>query len=234
MKLSFVIPTHNCATWLPHAVSSCLKQTYKDIEVVVMDDGSTDRTQEYLTWLAKSEPRAKVLKTEVNVGRSSARNMGNQKAQGDIICVLDADDLATPNRAEITVNKFKSGKIDYLYGAATVIDCVGVPMYEIRPDVFNKDKALNPPFENKIVHSTAAYTRDFAHKYPYLGGDMAKLGIDDWSQQIRARIDGARFDFVPQRLCAYRILQSSISKTRDKEAVAKAKKEYLASLLAVA
>lgn len=228
MKLSFVIPTYQSVTWLPHAVTSCLEQTHKDIEVVVVDDCSTDRTREYLSWL-KKDSRVNVITNPINMGRSFSRNMGNKAAQGDIILVLDADDISTPNRAEVIARKFANSKPDYVYGAATVIDAVGRPLQIAQPDVFDKEKALKT-LENRIVHSTAAYTRDFAAKFPYRGDEIAKLGVDDWAQQIEAKLSGAVFDFVPQKLCCYRILDSQITKKRDPEAVKKTKQAFLESL----
>ncbi len=229
MKISFVIPSHNCVTFLPHAVTSALEQSHNDIEVIVIDDASTDRTREYLAWLQKDK-RVKVLVNAQNLGRSKSRNKGNLAAQGEIICVLDADDLATPNRAEIMARKFKDAAPDYVYGSATVIDLLGHPINTIGADVFDKDQALKTLL-NRIVHSSAAYTKEFAQLYPYRDGDIAKLGIDDWAQQIEARLAGARFDYVPQRLCAYRILQSAISKTRDEKAVIAAKEAFLKTIL---
>lgn len=233
MKISFVIPSHNCVTFLPHAVSSCLQQSHKDIEVIIVDDGSTDRTQEYLDFIAKDE-RVRVFKNVVNMGRSYSRNFGNSQAIGDIICVLDADDIATPNRAELTAKKFKSGQIDYVYGHATVIDVLGRPISLLTADVVDKDRCLdeekNPHLQNRIVHSTVAYTKAFADRYKYRDGDIAKLGIDDWAQQIEGMIGGARFDFIPHRLACYRQLDSQITKTRDEAAVLSAKKEFLKTL----
>ena len=84
---------------------------------------------------------------------------------------------------------------------------------------------------NNIVHSTVAYTRAFSEKYPYAGGDVARLGIDDWEMQIRSAIDGAKFDFLPQILSAYRVLESGISQTRNEDDVKKAKREILDKLL---
>lgn len=228
MKLSFVIPTYNCQTWLPHAVASCLQQTHKDFEVVVVDDGSTDRTRDYLDWLKKNE-KIKIITNPVNFGRSASRNIGNQAAQGDLILVLDADDISTPNRAELMVKKFNNADVDYIYGSATVIDCIGRPQYILGADVFDKEKALER-LDNRIVHSTVAYKREFADKFPYQSADMARLGIDDWSQQIKARIECAKFDFVPQKLACYRILRSQITQNRDVESVKKAKKAFLEGL----
>jgi glycosyltransferase involved in cell wall biosynthesis len=207
-------------------VTSCLKQTRNDIEVVVVDDCSTDKTTDYLDWL-KENPKVKIIRNEKNLGRSASRNIGNDNASGDVICVLDADDLSTPNRAEITAKKFKDRKLDYLYGGATVIDVIGRPLSVLPADVFDKDKAVSGRMENRIVHSTVAYTRDFAREFPYCEGDYSALGIDDWKQQWDGVLGGARFDFATQRLACYRITNSQISKVRDAEKVAEAKRKFL-------
>lgn len=233
MKLSFVIPTHNAATWLPHATSSVLQQTYKDIEIVIVDDGSTDRTVEYLDFIKRDE-RVKVIRTGKNIGRSAARNLGNSEASGEIICVLDADDIATPNRAELTVKKFKTGKVDFVYGSATVIDALGRPLHILGADTIDMsrvmDESKNPHLQNRIVHSTVAYTKKLAEQIKYRDGEISKLGIDDWASQIEAMTQGYQFDFIPHRLACYRQLSSQITRTRDEEAVMKAKREFLASL----
>lgn len=230
MKLSFVIPTYNCVTWLPHAVESCLQQTYKDIEIVVVNDCSTDRTNQYLDWL-KSNEKVKIIHNEINLGRSKSRNLGNKEAQGEIICVLDSDDISTPNRAEITVKKFKSTTADFIYGAATIINVIGNPLNVTVPDTFDKDKVLaNPNLHIGIVHSTVAYTKEFATKFPYQLDEIAEFGIDDWAQQMEGKTKGQRFDFVTQRLCCYRIHDGQITKKRDEVKVMEAKKRFLNKL----
>lgn len=229
MKASFIIPSHNCQTWLPHAVQSCLEQTYKDHEVIIVDDASTDRTKEYLEWIAKNE-KVKVLINEKNMGRSSSRNFGIKHAQGDILFVLDADDISTPNRAELTIKKFKSSDVDYVYGASTVIDILAREVMVIKPDMFKKDKALEEPFVNGIVHSSSAYNRNYINKISYRGGEISKLGLDDWAFQLEGLFSGMKFDWVPQRLCCYRQLESQISRTRNPEDVKQAKKKFLETL----
>lgn len=231
MKVSFVIPSYNCVVWLPHAVTSCLEQTHKDIEVIIVNDGSTDRTHEYLTWLHKNESRAKILNPGKNAGRSLARRLGNDYAQGEIICVLDADDIATPNRAELTVRRFKNGKpVDYVYGPATEINALGMPIRVLGADSFDREKALKPPYHNKIVHSTAAYTKAFAMRFPYRS-EFDALGLDDWAQQIEANLAGAKFDFLTQKLACYRYLESAVTKIRDEKQVIAAKEKFISGLL---
>lgn len=228
MKISFVIPTRNCVTFLPHAVTTALNQSHSNIEVIVVDDDSTDKTGEYLDWLSKTESRVKVVKPGINIGRSAARNLGNQTAQGEILLVLDADDLATPNRAELTIRKFNKCNADYIYGAATIIDALGNPHAVIGSDVFNLDSLKNEA--NGIVHSTAAYRKAYADRFPYRTGEISDLGLDDYANQREGLIGGAVFDFVPHRLACYRNLSGQISRIRDKEAVKAAKAKFMESL----
>lgn len=228
MKVSFVLPSYNSAAWLAQAVGSCLEQTHKDIEVVVVDDHSTDSTEDYMRWQEKQDQRVKYIRNEKNLGRSASRNVGNLAATGDIIAVLDADDLALPNRAKITVENFKKG-VQYLYGSAVRMDACGRPMGEIRADVFNRDKAIEL-LSCHIVHSTVAYTPEFAKKYPYLEGEPARLGVDDFTQQVRAAFDGVKLEFVPNVLSAYRVLNQGITAQRDNNEVIKFKKEFVESL----
>ena len=228
MRVSFVLPSFNSATWLAQAVQSCLEQTHKDIEVVVVDDGSTDSTKDYLAWQKNADTRVFVLTNKGNRGRSYSRNLGNEAATGGAICVLDADDLALQNRAKIVSEKFEKGA-QFLYGSAVQIDPCGRTAGEIRADVFNKDKAMESGV-NRIVHSTVAYTPEFAKRFPYRDGEAAKLGLDDWAQQIEAACAGVKLDFVPNILSAYRILSGSVSHTRKDDEVKAFKVAFLEAM----
>lgn len=228
VKCSFVIPSYNSAAWLAQAVESCLNQSVKDIEVVVVEDGSTDSTKDYLLWQEKQDKRVVPVFNPKNLGRSASRNLGNKVAQGEVICVLDADDLALPNRAKITLDAFGKG-CEFFYGSAVTMDACGRALGELRADVFDKEKALERKV-NGIVHSSVAYSRRFAQRFPYREGEADRLGVDDWGQQIEAAVSGIKFDFTPQIICAYRILESGISSQRDPKEVAKFKDTFLDSL----
>lgn len=216
MKISFVIPSKDSACWLAHAVQSCLQQTHKDIEVIVVNDGSKDSTADYLSWQATKDARVRVLTNDVPQGRSAARNAGNDLASGEVICVLDADDVATPQRAALMAEKFKAGA-EFVYGSAWVIDAVGRKLGDLQADVWDPKKALETK-KNRIVHSTVAYSKEFS-KNKYQVGRISDLGLDDWELELRAHFLGVKLDFVPQVLCAYRQLSSAITATRDEKEV---------------
>ncbi len=94
-KVSIIIPTYNCAKYITGAVESILAQTYKDYEVIIVDDGSTtDNTKEVLTPYTK-KGLVKYIYQE-NSGVSAARNKGIKEAKGEYIAFLDADDIWEP------------------------------------------------------------------------------------------------------------------------------------------
>lgn len=95
-KISVVIPTYNRAYCLGETIDSVLAQTYRDYELIVVDDGSTDDTES----LVKAMPGIKYLRIAENSGVSMARNLGIGNARGNYICFLDSDDLWIKKKLE--------------------------------------------------------------------------------------------------------------------------------------
>ena len=124
-RVSVVIPTYNSLQYLPFAVESALNQTFVDIEIIIINDGSTDRTEEW--GLQQSDPRLKLI-TQENLGKSAARNAGIEAARGDYIAFLDADDLWEPTKLEMQVNCLdKSPHIGLVYTWTVLADRDGRP-----------------------------------------------------------------------------------------------------------
>lgn len=98
--VSIVMPVYNSEEYLEEAVESCLTQTYQNIEIIAVNDGSTDSSQEILERLAMADHRIKILK-QANEGSASARNVGIKSSKGDLIALLDSDDIMFPERIEI-------------------------------------------------------------------------------------------------------------------------------------
>lgn len=94
MQVSVIIPTYNRAKTLPRAIDSAINQTFDDIEILVIDDGSTDDTTKLVT---ESYPSIKYYKTE-NRGVSAARNTGIKTARGKYVALLDSDDEWDKNK----------------------------------------------------------------------------------------------------------------------------------------
>lgn len=99
-QISVIIPAFNRRGTIVRAVRSALAQSLPPLEVIVIDDGSSDDTAGIVRSLAESEPRIRLLRRERNSGGAAARNHGIEVAQGDILAFLDSDDEWTPNHLE--------------------------------------------------------------------------------------------------------------------------------------
>lgn len=100
--VSIVVPVYNRAGPLREAVASALAQTYRPIEILIVDDGSTDDTPEVAARLAAEHPDARVIRRE-NGGPGAARETGRQAARGEFLQYLDSDDLFLPRKLELQV-----------------------------------------------------------------------------------------------------------------------------------
>ena len=89
--VSIIIPVYNVGIYLEKCISSCLEQTYKRCEIILVDDGSNDGSEKICDDYAKKDARIKVIHQK-NQGVSSARNAGMNCAEGDYIAFVDADD----------------------------------------------------------------------------------------------------------------------------------------------
>ena len=98
--VSVIMPTHNHGTFLADAIDSVRKQTLEDFELIVIDDGSTDRTPEILATI--TDERVRCFRT-ANRGKSAARNFGLENARGKYLAFLDSDDLYHPEKLQSQV-----------------------------------------------------------------------------------------------------------------------------------
>lgn len=107
-KVSVIVPFYNCALYLRDCVNSILAQSFRDIEVILVDDGSTDGSAEIADGYAVSDGRVRVIH-QPNGGQSSARNAGLEAASGDYIYISDSDDAVHPRMLETVLDRYGEG-----------------------------------------------------------------------------------------------------------------------------
>ena len=112
-KISVIIPTYNRKEKLPACVDSVLAQTYQNIEVLVVDDASTDGTEELFREI--SDPRVKYLRYEENHGACYARNYGAERSDGELIAFQDSDDTWHPDKLEKQVRFLEETQVDMCF-----------------------------------------------------------------------------------------------------------------------
>lgn len=108
--ISVIIPTYNRVNLLGNAIKSALKQSYPNLEVIVVDDGSTDETEQLL----QNFPEVKYVK-KTNGGQASARNMGLKYAKGKYIASLDSDDVWHETFLDKMVSKIEEAELDFVF-----------------------------------------------------------------------------------------------------------------------
>jgi glycosyltransferase involved in cell wall biosynthesis len=120
--VSVVIPTYNKAQTIEATVKSVLRQTYPSVEIILVDNGSTDSTREIISGLAKSVVGLRVINPAENLGPSNARNIGIRDSSGRYIFLLDGDDLFHPNKIELQV-AFMQANPDYALSVTSYLTC---------------------------------------------------------------------------------------------------------------
>lgn len=121
--ISVIIPTYNREKLISRALESVVNQTYKDIEIIVIDDNSNDNTEEVVREYIKRYNFIKYIKHNINKGGSSARNTGIKAAKGDFIAFLDSDDEWDLNKLEKVHDIFSKDKsIKLVYSDIYLID----------------------------------------------------------------------------------------------------------------
>ncbi|NUJ79153.1 glycosyltransferase family 2 protein [Methylocystis sp. FS] len=106
-RFSIVIPCYNCSSTIVETLKSASAQTIRDIEIIVIDDGSTDESAEIVARYAQSEPRLRLVR-QANAGVSASRNRGMTEARGSLIAFLDSDDLWDPRYLETHSQRFEA------------------------------------------------------------------------------------------------------------------------------
>ena len=103
MLVSVIVPVYNVAPYLREALDSVVNQSYKDLEIIIVEDGSTDGSADICEEYADSDARIKLIK-QLNKGLSGARNTGLENATGDLVAFVDSDDSISPLFVEFLVN----------------------------------------------------------------------------------------------------------------------------------
>lgn len=218
-KASWLIPIYNKSAWLYETVKSIQNQTLKDIEIIFIDDGSTDGTTEMLKYFASKDKRIKVYKYKKNMGLGYAWNYGTKKVNSDIIIVGSGDDVWVPERSELTYKYFEKHKdVDVFYGSFWFTDHK-LHKLEYKPAIpFSAKKMLTARDDGRcpqyIGHFTMAYRAETAKEVPYRAG--LRVGID-YPFLVDLTRANKRFGWTNRVLGYARLLSSGVSMSRTQE-----------------
>lgn len=148
--ISVVLPVYNAKDYLGRCLNSILKQTYENLEIICIDDGSTDGSEKILDEFGKKDDRIKIVHKE-NGGESSARNAGLKMAAGEYIAFCDCDDWIDPEMYEVLAQELNNKSVD-----------IAAASWYIETDLQSQE------IKNSLPVNGQAFERDELLKYLYM------------------------------------------------------------------
>lgn len=131
--ISVIVPSYNVAPYLQRCVDSLISQTYSNLEIILVDDGSTDDTGELCDKIAESDSRIKVIHKK-NGGLSDARNAGIDIATGEFYSFIDGDDFIEPDTYEVMMKEMENPRVSIAAGGVIVTDVQGNNRISMSPE----------------------------------------------------------------------------------------------------
>ena len=199
-SISVIIPTYNHARFLPAAVGSARAQGWPGLEIIVVDDGSTDDTQRVLSDLAGDDLRSI---TQTRSGAAAARNRAIKESRGEFVAFLDADDYWLPGKLEAQMRVFELGSRDrvFVYCGSLIVDDKGDTI-DARPAAGSDLLLGKLVWENVLTTGSLIIKRSALFDVGMFDESLDTLG-EDWDLWLRLamRYEGA---CVPDPLVAIR------------------------------
>lgn len=215
--VSIVIPCRNYAHYVEHTIYSALNQTYPNIEVIAIDDASTDNSLEVMQSKA-----IKVLEHPFNQGLPFARNTGIREAKGELIIPLDADDQIVTEYVSICVSGYLSNQVENIGIVRTGMvqftddgrssECPPLPLERLGDELVANRIFVSSMFPKKAWEEVGGYSEDMND------------GFEDWEFWIKILEKGYNVLTVNKNILMYRIHSGSKGRARSFERTMTSKK----------
>ncbi len=208
-KVSVIMPAYNGEKYIDGAMRSVIEQTYKNLELIVIDDGSSDRTSEIVMGIKSTDERVVYL-SQTNAGQGKARNTGIKVARGEFIAFLDQDDLWIEKKLERQIEALKETKADVVFSGSFVFRDDNVADETMPWDTLRGlfDGAAMFPLLfmfDRIPMLSAIVRKDALRKVGLLEEDRRYQNCDDYDLWLKLAECGATFVGLSERLVRYRL-----------------------------
>lgn len=208
--ISVIMPAYNCFNTLGEAVDSVRHQTFAGWELLIVDDGSTDRTQALAREYTQSDFRIKLLSNTEHTGNPAApRNLGLDAARGEFVAFLDADDVWDANKLERQLEYLTKQQLDLCGTWVKVINASGEQAGYRRP-------ATQVSFESLLKHNTLVCSSVLMKSCWTQDQRFPSLGHEDYAYWLGLIRLGARAGVMPEVLVSYRVHKDSLSANKLK------------------
>lgn len=200
-KVTIVVPVYNYEQYIVECIDSCLSQTYNNIEVIVVDDGSTDNTPIILKGYSN---KIRYIRQD-NSGPAVALNRGVNAATGEYIAWLSSDDVFLPNKIEKQVALFKLlPDADLIYTDYYIIDSAGEIVNEVETEWYPPRKMLEAFIRNNVFNGSTVLMRKSV--WENIGGFEERIvAVVDTYMWINLLLKRYKCIILPEKLVKYRM-----------------------------
>lgn len=219
------MPAYNSELYIAEAIKSILNQSYQNIELIIFDDGSSDKTRRVIE--SFSDPRIIKILSDQNYGVVRARNEMIDKARGQYIALMDADDIADPSRLEKQLASLESGESDLCGSAQWVLDEVTGQLKKSKDKFTDSDLRSLLSVYCGLCNSAMMGRAEIFKRFKY---DTSILTSEDYYLWVQMAAAGYRFLNLKERLITYRrypAQTSSIHLDKFKLTTIEVQKKYL-------
>ena len=212
--ISIIMAAYNAEKTIEQAISSVLKQTYPNFELLVVNDCSTDGTENLVRSIVAKDSRVQLISNEKNSGVSFTRKHGLEEAKGEWIAILDSDDAWAPKKLEKQIDLQEKTNADLLFTGSTFMDANGkaIDWYLAAPAEVTYRQLLK---QNVLSNSSALVRKELYAKYYAIGDEMH----EDFAIWLSILKEGRKAYGVNEPLLIYRIAKSSKSSNKVKAAM---------------
>lgn len=221
LTATILMSVYNDEQFVKEAINSVLSQLKEDMELLIIDDHSTDESSEILKDFADKSSRIRLIRNEENKGLGYCLAIGTEKAKGKYIIRMDADDICLPDRFAKQINFLEENPdIDILGGGAIEIDEKRNQGLTRRMPL-SHEEIIKVIWANPFIHSTVAFRRE---KILNVGNYNAKIRRrQDYDLWFRCAKEGLQFANLAEPLIYYRFTANSQKKQRLSQAIDQAK-----------
>ena len=223
--ISVLMPAYNSELYIAEAIESILSQSYQNIELIIFDDGSQDKTREVIEGF--TDPRIVKILSDQNYGVVRARNEMIDKAQGQYIALMDADDIADRFRLEKQLRALQAGECDLCGSAQWVLDEASGKIKKSKDQYSDADLRALLSVYCGLCNSAMMGKAEIFKRFKY---DTTILTSEDYYLWVQMAAAGYRFLNLQERLITYRrypAQTSSVHLDKFKLTTIEVQKKYL-------
>jgi teichuronic acid biosynthesis glycosyltransferase TuaG len=207
--VSVIMPAYNSEAFISEAINSVISQTYKNWELLIIDDASTDSTRNIIQQFSEKDYRIHIFENATNLGTHQTRNKGIKAAQGEFIAFLDADDQWKPQKLEKQLKILSEDNLSACFSSYELISENGESLnkkIEALP-VLTYEKLLKA---NYVGNLTGIYNAKLLGKI--YSPEIRKR--QDWALWLKVIEEGGSMTGIRESLAIYRLRKNSISQNK--------------------